>query len=121
MLTGMHLTAIGDNNMLLEPTDALDPSSPDDYVAELMEVLQKEEAQTLMYDLNQVPLIDQVYYNWLIRLNNLCRLANVELVIVNIRTTAAFSLAMSLKTAPPFKCSLDVDSARHGITASLQD
>jgi len=119
MLAGMHLTAIGDNNMLLEPSDALDPSSPGDYTAELMGILQQEDAHTLMYDLKQVPMIDQVYYDWLISLNNLCRLANVQLIVVNIRPTAAFSLAMSLKAPPPFKCSLDVDSARHGITASL--
>ena len=119
MLRGMHLTAIGDNNMLLEPGDALDPSSPDDYVVELMKIMQKEDARTLMYDLKQVPLIDQVYYQWLVRLHSLCRLANVDLIMVNIQTTAAFSLAMNLKQPPPFKCSLDVDSARHGVTVSL--
>lgn len=119
MLRGMHLTAIGGNNMLLEPSDALDPSSPDDYVVELMTIIQKEEARTLMYDLKQVPLIDQVYYRWLVRLHDLCSLANVELIMVNIRTTAAFSLAMNLKQPPPFKCSLDVESARQGITVSL--
>jgi len=120
MLRGMHLTAIGDGNMLLEPTDGLDPSSPDEYIAELTEVLQSEGAHTLMYDLKQVPLIDQVYYTWLVYLNNLCRLTNVELIIVNIRTTVAFSLAMSLKQPPPFKCSLDVDRARQGITITLK-
>ena len=120
MLCGMHLTAIGDGNMLLEPTDGLDPGSPDDYIVELMEILQKEEAHTLMYDLEQVPLIDQVYFSWLVYLNKLCRLANVELIMVNIKTTAAFSLAISMKQPPPFKCSLDVDRARQGITVTLK-
>ncbi|MDH5711729.1 MAG: hypothetical protein OEZ15_08720 [Gammaproteobacteria bacterium] len=119
MLRGMHLTAIGDSSMLLEPGDSLDPSDPDNYIAELMEVMQREGARTLMYDLEKVPLIDQIYYAWLVRLNALCHLANVELIVVNIRTTAAFSLAMGLKEPPPFKCSLDVDSARQGIIVSL--
>ena len=119
MLQGMHLTSIGNKNMLLEPGDGLDPSDPDEYVTELMSIMQKEEAQILMYDLKQVPLIDRVYYGWLIRLHDLCCLVNVELIVVNIRPTAAFALAMGLSQSPPFKCSLDVESARQGITATL--
>jgi hypothetical protein len=42
------------------------------------------------------------------------------MVIVNIRTTAAFSLATSMKEPPPFKCSLDVESARQGIFVDFQ-
>lgn len=105
--------------MLLEPSDALDPSEPDEYVIELMSIMQKEEAQTLMYDLKHIPLIDRVYYGWLVRLHDLCCLANVELIVVNIRPTAAFALAMGLSQSPPFKCALDVDSARQGIATTL--
>ena len=115
MLQGMHITPIGNRKILLEPGDSLDPDSPDDYVVELMNTLHTESTDTLIYDLKKVPLIDEVYYAWLVRLNKLCGLSNINMVIVNIRTTAAFSLATSMKEPPPFKCSLDVESARQGI------
>ncbi len=119
MLRGIHLTSIGNNNMLLEPGDGLDPDAPEDYLATLMQLMQKENAATLIYDLKNVPLVDAVYYSWLLRLHHLCLLANMELIIVNIRPSAAFTLATSLSQAPPFKCSLDVESARQGIFANV--
>ncbi len=120
MLKGMHLTSIGNRNMLLEPGDGLDPGSPDEYVVELMQMLQKANAQTLMYDLDNVPLIDAVYYAWLVKLHRLCLVSNMDFIVTNIRPTAAFSLATSLKEAPLFKCSLDVDSARQGIVVNFK-
>lgn len=119
MLQGIHITPIGNKIMLLEPGDSLDPASPDDYVVELMEALHTESTTTLIYDLQKIPLLDDIYYEWLIRLNKLCALSNIDMVIVNIRTTAAFSLATSMKEPPPFKCSLDVESARQGMFVSF--
>lgn len=115
MLQGMHITPIGNKKILFEPGDSLDPSDPDEYVIELMDALHDNHTDTLIYDLKKVPLIDDVYYSWLIRLNKLCRLSNIDMVIVNIPTTAAFSLAITMKEPPPFKCSIDVESARQGI------
>ncbi|MDH5649886.1 MAG: hypothetical protein OEY67_09560 [Gammaproteobacteria bacterium] len=115
MIPGLHLTPIGNNSVLLEPGEGLDPSAPDNYLAELMAFLQEHHADTLIYDLKTVPLIDQVYYNWLIRLYRLCLLANIEMIAVNFCSTAAFALSLSLTESPPFKCALDVESARHGI------
>lgn len=120
MLKGMHLTSIGNNNMLLEPGDGLDPDAPDEYVVDLMQMLQKANARTLMYDLKNVPLIDAVYYAWLVKLHHLCVLANMDFIATNIRPTAAFSLATSLKQPPLFKCALDVDSARQGIIVNFK-
>ena len=120
MLQGMHITPLGNRKILLEPGDSLDPSSPDDYVVDLMGALHTESTDTLIYDLKKVPLIDDIYYAWLIRLNKLCGLSNINMVIVNIRTTAAYSLATSMKESPPFKCSLDVESARQGMFVDFQ-
>lgn len=120
MLQGMHITPIGNRKILLEPGDSLDPGSPDEYVVDLMDALHTESTDTLIYDLKKVPLIDDIYYAWLIRLNKLCALSNIDMVIVNIRTTAAFSLATSMKQPPPFKCSLDVESARQGLFVDFQ-
>ncbi len=120
MLKGIHLTSIGNNNMLLEPGDGLDPSTPDEYVVELLHMMQKANARTLMYDLKNVLLIDAIYYTWLVRLHRLCALANVDLIATNICPTAAFSLATSLQQSPPFKCALDVDSAREGVVVNFK-
>lgn len=120
MLKGMHMTSIGSNIMLLEPGDGLDPSMPDEYVVDIMQIMQKADARTLMYDLKSVPLIDEVYYAWLVKLHRLCALSNIELIATTIRPTAAFSLATSLKKPPLFKCSLDVDSARQGIVVNFK-
>lgn len=119
MLKGMHLTSIDSNIILLEPGDGLDPSSPDEYVADLMQVMQKANARTLIYDLRNSPLIDAVYYAWLVKLHHLCALANMELIVSNVRPTAAFSLSIILKQPPIFKCALDVNRARQGIVVSF--
>ena len=116
----MHLTSIGNRTMLLEPGDGLDPGSHDDYVIDLMQMLQKANAHTLMYDLNNVPLIDAVYYEWLVKLHHICAVSNMEFIATNIRPTAAFTLATTLKQPPLFKCSLDVDSARQGIVVQFK-
>lgn len=121
MLKGIHLTSIGDNNMLLEPGDGLNPDTPDKYVVELMRLMQNSNTRTLLYDLENVPLIDEIYYTWLVRLHHLCTLTNIELIATNICPTAAFSLAASLQQPPPFKCALDIDSAREGVVVHFKD
>ena len=40
MTEGIHLTPIGDGNVLLEPGEGLDPSNPDALVAPVLEFLQ---------------------------------------------------------------------------------
>lgn len=121
MLKGIHLTSIGDNNMLLEPGDGLNPDTPDEYVVELMRLMQNSNTRTLLYDLESVPLIDEIYYIWLVRLHHLCTLVNIELIATNICPTAAFSLAASIQQPPPFKCALDINSAREGVVVHFKD
>jgi anti-anti-sigma regulatory factor len=112
MIEGMHLTAIGDGVVLLEPRDALDPSDPDAYLQALLAYLQDRRARRLIYDLKDVPLIDTLYYEWLKAVNAMCRIGGIELVAANMQPTAAFVLAQRLTEPPPFACALDVDSAR---------
>jgi len=112
MIQGMHLTAIGACNVLLEPGTGLDPSDPDTCLEPLLKYLQQHNAQRLLYDLGDVHIIDAVYYAWLLRLHGICRISGIELVTVNIRPPAAFALSLILDTAPPFTCALNVDQAR---------
>ena len=78
-----------------------------------MAFLQEKSAARLIYDLKDVPLIDTLYYTWLKSVNALCMIGGVEMVVVNMQPTAAFSLASTLDETPPFICALDVDQARH--------
>jgi anti-anti-sigma regulatory factor len=112
VITGMHLTPIGDGTILLEPGEALDPSTPDLYLVPLADYLQRQQARRLIYDLGALPVIDGTYYQWLVTLNGLCQIGKVEMLAVNMQPTAAFSLSRVIDRPPPFTCARDVDQAR---------
>ena len=112
MAEGIHLTPIGDGNVLLEPGEGLDPSNPDALVAPVLEFLQNNQARRLVYDLKTVRLIDAVYYTWLTKLSATCRIANVEMVTVNMQPAAAYALSLMLNNSPSFTCALDIHSLR---------
>ncbi len=112
MAEGIHLTPIGDGNVLLEPGEGLDPSNPEALVAPVLEFLQRNEARRLVYDLKSVRLIDEVYYTWLTKLSATCRIANVEMVTVNMQPAAAYALSLTLNQSPPFTCALDIHHLR---------
>jgi anti-anti-sigma regulatory factor len=110
MVEAMHLTAIGSGKVLLEPELGLDPAEPDRYLEPLIQHLQAMQASRLLYDLKKIPLIDEVYYQWLLTLYNACRICGIELVTVNIGAAAAFGLAMNIDKLPPFTCARDVNA-----------
>lgn len=112
MAEGIHLTPIGDGNVLLEPGEGLDPSNPEALVAPVLDFLQHNEARRLVYDLKSVRLIDEVYYAWLTKLSATCRIANVEMVTVNMQPAAAYALSLALSKSPPFTCALDIHHLR---------
>ena len=112
MIDGMHLTPIGSRTVLREPRDGMDPGDPEAYAEPLLQYLQQSQARRLIYDLKNVPVIDELYYAWLVRVSALCQIAGIELVTANMRPAAAYALALMLTAPPPFTCALDVDSAR---------
>lgn len=113
MVQGMHLTPIGDGNVLLEPTDGLDPGEPDTYLVPLTGTLQQMRARRLLYDLKNVPVVDNLYYTWLVTVAVMCRISGIDMVAVNIRPATAYALALTMKDNPPFGCALDVNRARN--------
>lgn len=119
MIQGMHLTAIGAHTILLEPGEGLDPSEPDRYLESLLGYLQQNHAQRLLYDLGNVHLIDEVYYDWLLRLHAICHISGIELTTVNIRPAVAFALSLALGDNPPFTCALDVNRARQSAVSGV--
>jgi anti-anti-sigma regulatory factor len=112
MIEGMHLTPIGDGNVLLEPGEGLDPSQPEALLAPVLEFLQRNAARRLVYDLKNVRLIDSVYYAWLVKLSAACRIADVGMVTVNMQPAAAYALSLTLDSSPPFTCVLDIHHLR---------
>ena len=112
MINGMHLTAIGGCNVLLEPGVGLDPADPEAYVEPLLVYLRSAAAERLLYDMGNVYVIDQVYYDWLLRLHRVCRISGIELITVNMRPPAAYALSLMLNETPPFACALNVNEAR---------
>jgi hypothetical protein len=114
MVDGMHLTPIGGGAVLLEPGEALDPGAPDRYA---VPYLQERGARRLIYDLSNVPVVDELYYAWLLQVHRLCRVAGIELVAANMHADVAFALSLQLHEPPPFACALDVDRARHATLA----
>jgi anti-anti-sigma regulatory factor len=112
MSESMHLTPIGDGNVLLEPGQGLDPSNPDGIMEALLARLQASGALRLLYDLKKLAVVDKLYYDWLLQLHHGCQVCGIELVAVNIRPAAAFGLSLMLDASPPFRCALDVDAAR---------
>lgn len=111
-MRGMHLTAIGEGSILLEPGAGLDPNNIDLYLEPLMSFLQQQKARKLIYDLKNVPLIDTIYYNWLVYIHRLCSISGMGFIVANMQPTAAFALSTTIKETPPFICALDVESAR---------
>ncbi|HKK14025.1 MAG TPA: hypothetical protein VKA14_05120, partial [Gammaproteobacteria bacterium] len=97
----MHLTPIGSGIVLLEPTDGLDPTDSEAYLQPLVGFLQRRRTSRLIYDLKNVPLVDNVYYQWLHALHRMCRITGIELVVANMAPAAAYALAQLLDGPPP--------------------
>lgn len=112
MVPGMHLTAIGQGCVLLEPTDGFDPGDPEAYLVPLAGSLQRLRARRLLYDLKTVPVVDGLYFAWLSALAAMCRISGIGMVVVSMRPATAYALALTMKGPPPFECALDVNRAR---------
>jgi anti-anti-sigma regulatory factor len=108
MIPGMHLTSIGNGDVLLEPSESLDPGQRDGPIEALLGYLQGCGARRLIYDLKNVALIDSVYYDWLKALHAICQIAGIQFVVIAMRPVAAYALAGRLSEDPPFQCALDV-------------
>lgn len=101
-IPGLHLTQIGRDNFLLEPSRSLDISVCEELVVEILQRLQQAKAGTLYYDLAELPLIEPRYYKWLNMLARACRAVNVAMVCIRMQPTAAFALSRYMEGEPDF-------------------
>ena len=111
-MQGVHLTLLSRQCVLLEPGVGLDPANPEKYASEIMTCLQKNKSQGLIYDLKDISLIDKTYYEWLKYLHTLCKLNNTQLIVIQIKPSAAYGLSLFLNENPPFETALNIESAR---------
>ncbi|HKJ87695.1 MAG TPA: hypothetical protein VKA48_04220 [Gammaproteobacteria bacterium] len=111
-MDNLRITPLGEGQVLLEPGEALDPSRPEEHLAGLYSRLRELSARRLICDIGALPVIDPVYYGWLSRLASLCRVAGLEMVVVNMRPAAAYALALQLDDTPSFTCERSVERAR---------
>ena len=107
-IPGLHLTQIGREDFLLEPSRGLDFSDHDRLVESIVERLLDARASRLYYDLSAQAIIDPVYYNWLNKLARTVQAINVKMVCVQMRPTAAFSLAQFTCEIPAFETALRI-------------
>jgi rsbT antagonist protein RsbS len=107
-ITGVHLTRIGNGNFLLEPLRGLNIQEQDRLMSEIVAHVQQGYGKRLYYDLNALPVIDPVYYDWLDKLARTCQALNIQMICINMQPTAAFTLSKFLTGRPKFATALGV-------------
>lgn len=107
-IPGVHLTRIGKGNYLLEPLRSMNIQDQDALIREVVMQVQQEQGGRLYYDLDGVPVIDQVYYGWLDKLARTCLMVNIKMICINMQPTAAFTLSKFLTSKPVFDTALGV-------------
>lgn len=107
-IPGIHLTAIGSGDFLLEPTRSLDIGNQYELIEGVIHRMQRTKTHRLYYDLAELSVIDPVYYDWLNALARACQAVNVQMVCIHMQPTAAFALSHFIKEPPCFQTALDV-------------
>ncbi|MDO8207143.1 MAG: hypothetical protein Q7T38_04895 [Gallionella sp.] len=107
-ISGIHLTCIGRGNFLLEPLRSLNIQDAGQLMQDIIALLQQGKGVQLYYDLNGLPVIDQVYYDWLDKLARICQTVNIKMICINMQPTAAFTLSSFLSRTPAFATALGV-------------
>ncbi len=107
-ISGIHLTRIGKGNYLLEPLRSMNIQDPGALLQHIVAQVQQGHGTHLYYDLSELPIIDQIYYDWLDKLARTCQTINIKMTCINMQSTAAFTLSKFLTSKPAFATALDV-------------
>ena len=115
-IPGLHLTQIGSDDFLLEPTRGLNIRDQGQLIQSLIARLQHARATRLYYDLAEQVIIDPVYYAWLNQLARALLTINIRMVCIHMQPTAAFALARFTREAPVFGTALAISGWRKSTT-----
>ena len=107
-IPGLHLTRIGGNDFLLEPSRSLNIPDQDGLITSITARLMQARATRLYYDLSNLMLIDPLYYEWLDKLARSTQAVNVRMICINMQPTAAFALAKFIRKMPAFETALSL-------------
>lgn len=108
MIPGLHLTRIGRDAFLLEPSRSLNIRDKTRLIERIVGELQQAKASCLYYDLAGLALIDPVYYAWLDALSRTMAAINVRMICIHMQPTAAFALSGFITEKPAFETALDI-------------
>ena len=108
-VSGLHLTPIGNGAMLLEPSLALDVGNTNAMLEGIVRRLQLTKSAHLYYDLEQLAIIEPLYYNWLNRLARAFHTVNGKMTCIHMQPTAAYALARYMEQPPEFATGMEVD------------
>jgi len=107
-IAGVHLTRIGKGNFLLEPLRGLNILDQDQLMSQIAAHVQQARGGHLYYDLNDLPVIDPLYFSWLDKLARTCLTLNIKMTCINMQPTAAFTVSQFLVKNPSFETALGV-------------
>jgi rsbT antagonist protein RsbS len=107
-IPGLHLTQIGCDDFLLEPSRRLNICDQDKLIERIAARLLQARALSLYYDLSELAIIDPVYYAWLNALARTAGAINVRMVCIHMQPTAAFALAQFIREKPAFETAIDI-------------
>ena len=111
-ITGLHLTQIGGDDFLLEPSRGLNIRDHGILIKGIVARLQDAKATCLYYDLTEQIIIDPVYYGWLNKLARALLTINIKMTCINMQPTAALSLVQFKREPPVFGTALDIAGRR---------
>lgn len=100
--------------MLLEPSLGLDVADSGNMLEDIIRRLQRTGSTRLYYDLEQLAIIEPLYYNWLNRLARACHTINVKMTCIHMQPTAAYALARYMEQPPEFETGMEVDGWNKG-------
>jgi rsbT antagonist protein RsbS len=107
-IPGLHLTQIGKEDFLLEPSRGLNVGDQDNLIEAIIGRLLGARAARLYYDLSAQAIIDPVYYGWLNKLARAASAVNVTMICVYMQPTAAFALSQFVYERPAFETAMDI-------------
>jgi rsbT antagonist protein RsbS len=107
-IPGLHLTKIGGDDFLLEPSRSLNIPDQDGLITSITARLMQAHATRLYYDLSSLTLIDPLYYEWLDKLARSAQAVNVRMICINMQPTAAFALSKFIRKMPAFETALSI-------------
>ena len=112
VIPGLHLTQIGSDDFLLEPSRGLNIREQGNLIRSLVARLQHAKATRMYYDLAEQAIIDPVYYAWLNKLARALLTINIKMICIHMQPTAAFALVQFTNERPIFGTAIDISGWR---------